>query len=133
MTRFETKCLPKEHDVVTTDGSDVRILLKLKSGEMAHFELGPGETSRAITHKTIEEIWFFLSGRGEMWREQDGESLIVDLYPGVCLTVPLGTRFQYRCIGKEPLAAIGAVMPPWPGEGEAVLVNGPWQATAGGK
>ena len=37
---------------------------------MAHFELPPGETSTAVAHRTVEEVWFFLGGRGEMWRRQ---------------------------------------------------------------
>lgn len=133
MATFQTKHLPKQRDVVAPDGCEVRILLGIEGGEMAHFLLRPGETSRAVTHRTIEEIWFFISGRGEMWREQDGKSETVDVFPGVCLTVPLGTRFQFRCTGQEPLAAIGAVVPPWPGEGEATVVDGPWQPTVGRK
>ncbi len=97
---------------------------------MAHFELGAGETSIAVTHRTVEEIWYFLAGRGQMWREQEGTAEIVDVGPGVCLTVPLGTRFQFRSIGDEALSAIGVTMPPWPGEGEAIPVNGPWPPTA---
>jgi mannose-6-phosphate isomerase-like protein (cupin superfamily) len=131
MVKFETKHLPKNRDVVAPDGSDVRILLGLQGGGMAHFELGPGRASRAVAHRTVEEIWFFISGRGEMWRQQNGESQVVNVFPGVCLTIPLGTRFQLRCIGPDPLAAIGVTMPPWPGEGEAVLVDGPWRASAG--
>jgi mannose-6-phosphate isomerase-like protein (cupin superfamily) len=131
MAKFETKHLPDERDAVAPDGSDVRILLGLAGGGMAHFELGPGETSRAVTHRTVEEIWFFISGWGEMWREQEGEVQIVEVYPGVCLTIPLGTHFQFRCLGHEALSAVGVTMPPWPGEGEAVWVNGPWEPTAG--
>ncbi|MCL5005534.1 MAG: hypothetical protein M1404_03285 [Acidobacteria bacterium] len=41
MAKFETKRLPLERDAVAPDGSDVRVLLKLKGGSMAHFELGP--------------------------------------------------------------------------------------------
>jgi len=55
---------------------------------------------------------------------------IVDVYPGVCLTLPLGVHFQFRTFGFEPLAAIGITMPPWPGEGEALVVAGEWQPTA---
>jgi mannose-6-phosphate isomerase-like protein (cupin superfamily) len=55
----------------------------------------------------------------------------VEVYPGVCLTIPLGTRFQFRCIGHDALEAISVTMPPWPGDGEAVLVEGPWQPTVG--
>lgn len=133
MTRFETKHLPEDRDVVAPDGSEVRILLGLKAGGMAHFQLGSGETSLAVAHRTVEEIWFFISGQGEMWREQAGDRQVVEVYPGVCLTIPLGTRFQFRCTGKDPLEAVAVTMPLWPGDDETVLVEGPWQATVGGK
>ena len=63
MQKFETKRLPVERDTIAPDGSDVRVLLNLRGGGMAHFELPPGHTSTPVTHKTVEEIWFFLSGR----------------------------------------------------------------------
>lgn len=129
MTDFTTKRLPVDRDAVAPDGSDVRILLGLPGGGMAHFELAPGQTSTAVTHRTVEEIWFFLSGRGEMWRKQEGQEEIVAVEPGVCLTIPLGTHFQFRSYGDEALAAIGVTMPPWPGEGEAIVVRGKWEAT----
>jgi len=74
MSDFTAKHLPVARNAVAPDGSDVRLLLGLKAGGMAHFELGPGETSTAVIHRTIEEIWFFHSGRGEMWPQQDGQS-----------------------------------------------------------
>ena len=129
MTNFETKHLPMERSAVAPDGSDVRILLGLHSGGMAHFELGPGQISKAVTHRTVEEIWYFVSGRGQMWRKQNGEGTVIDVHPGVCLTIPLGTHFQFRSFGYEPLAAIGITMPPWPGDGEAIAVTGKWQPT----
>jgi mannose-6-phosphate isomerase-like protein (cupin superfamily) len=129
MSDFQTKRLPMARDDVAPDGSDVRILLGLKGGGMAHFELGPNQVSTAVTHRTVEEIWFFVSGRGQMWRKDGSRTEIVDVYPGVCLTIPLGVHFQFRSFGFEPLAAIGITMPPWPGEGEAVVVAGEWQPT----
>ena len=129
MQRFETKRLSEKRDVVAPDGSDVRILLGLKGGGMAHFELAPGQTSKAVTHRTVEELWYFISGDGELWREQEGREESVPVGPGVCLTIPLGTRFQFRSFGPEPLAAIGVTMPPWPGEGEAAAVEGKWPPT----
>ena len=65
MENFDTKRLPVKPDDVAPDGSDVRILLQLKRGSMAHFEIAPGAISIAVAHKTIEEIWFSISGRGE--------------------------------------------------------------------
>ncbi len=129
MTDFETKRLPVDKIAVAPDGSDVRLLLGLDRGGMAHFELGPGETSRAVAHKTIEEIWFFLGGRGEMWRKLDEQEECVPVEAGVCLTIPLGTHFQFRAFGYEPLAAVGVTMPPWPGEGEAYEIPGKWPPT----
>jgi mannose-6-phosphate isomerase-like protein (cupin superfamily) len=119
--------LPAAPDAVAPDGSDVRVLVGLEAGGMAHFELGPGRTSRAVTHRTVEEIWYFVSGRGEMWRKRDGIEEVLDVGPGVCLAIPLGTHFQFRALGYGPLAAIGVTMPPWPGEGEAVPVEGKWR------
>jgi len=129
VTHFDTRHLQSAPSVVAPDGSTVRLLLGLKGGGLAHFELGPEQTSRAVTHRTVEEIWYFVSGRGEMWREQNGVATVVDVRPGVCLTIPLGTRFQFRSSGSEALAAIGVTMPPWPGDDEAIVVTGAWQPT----
>ena len=130
MAAFRSMRLPKARDLVATDGSDVRILLGLAGGTMAHFQLAPGHTSSAVTHRTVEEIWFFLSGRGEMWLKQEGREEIVALESGVCLTIPLGTHFQFRSLGDESLAAVSITLPPWPGDGEAVVVPGAWEPTA---
>jgi mannose-6-phosphate isomerase-like protein (cupin superfamily) len=123
---FDTKRVPVVRDDIAPDGSDVRNLLGLKHGSMAHFELGPGRTSGAVAHRTVEEIWYVLKGRGEMWRKQGQREEVVPLEPGVCLSIPQGTQFQFRSIGHESLAAIGVTMPPWPGAGEAYRVEGKW-------
>lgn len=128
MPDFTTKRLPAAVDATAPDGSDVRILSGLEGGGMAHFELAAGNISTAVTHRTVEEIWYVLSGRGEMWRRQGDREEIVPVEPGVSLTIPLGTQFQFRALGDRPLSAIGVTMPPWPGEGEAVEVEGPWVA-----
>jgi mannose-6-phosphate isomerase-like protein (cupin superfamily) len=129
MDEFRTMRLPAARDAIAPDGAEVRVLLGLKGGGMAHFELPPGQTSTAVTHRTVEEIWLFLSGRGEMWRRQGKHEEIVPVEPGVCLTIPLGTHFQFRSLGHEALGAVGVTMPPWPGEGEATIVQGKWQPT----
>jgi mannose-6-phosphate isomerase-like protein (cupin superfamily) len=133
MTDFDTKHLPSHRDAIAPDGSDVRILLDLKGGGMAHFELGPNQVSTAVTHRTVEEIWYCLSGRGQMWRKRGDRNEIVDLYAGVSLTIPLGTHFQFRTVGSDSLAAIGVTMPPWPGVGEAIVVDGVWAPTVGAR
>jgi len=129
MTELTTKRLPKDRDDVAPDGSDVLILLGLRGGGVAHFELGANRTSKAVRHRTVEEIWYFLRGQGQMWRKLDGASETVEVGPGVCLTIPLGAEFQFRAIGDDALSAIGVTMPPWPGGDEAILVDGPWEPT----
>jgi mannose-6-phosphate isomerase-like protein (cupin superfamily) len=126
---FETLRLPVRPDARAPDGADVRVLLRLAGGSVAHFALGPGRVSRAVTHRTVEEIWYVLAGRGEMWRRQGDRESVVPLEPGTCLTIPLGTHFQFRTLGPEDLAAVAVTMPPWPGPDEAVPVPGAWPST----
>ena len=126
---FETRVLPAEPTAVAPDGSAVRVLVGLDAGGMAHFELGPGQVAVAVRHRTVGELWYFVQGRGQMWRRLDDHEEVVDVGPGVTLSLPVGTEFQFRSTGPEPLAAVGVTMPPWPGDGEAVLVAGPWTPT----
>jgi mannose-6-phosphate isomerase-like protein (cupin superfamily) len=130
MSGFGTKRLSVRRDTVAPDGSDVRALLQLGGGSLAHFEFAPGQTSTAVAHQTVQEIWYFVNGRGEMWRKLKDQEEVVPVDAGVCITLPVGTHFQVRALGSEPLAAIGVTMPPWPGEGEAYAVPGRWTPTA---
>ena len=114
---FETKPLGTAPDTTAPDGTAVRLLLSLGGGSMAHFELPAGAVSHAVTHRTVEEIWFVLSGRGSIWRRQDGQERIDTLAPGTSLTIPLGTAFQFRAEDGAPLGFVAITMPPWPGDG----------------
>ena len=125
--KFSTRCLPTEADLTAPDGSDVRILLALTGGSLAHFTLAPGKSSLAVTHRTVEEIWYFLGGEGEMWRKKADQESVVAVKSGVCLTIPLGTHFQFRSCGSEPLTVVAVTMPPWPGDHEAKQIEGPWE------
>ena len=116
--------LPADVTTVAPDGSDVRVLLSTARGSMAHFELGPGRTSRPVRHRTVEEIWFVVGGRGEMWRKRDDIESITALETGTCLVIPVATSFQFRCLGPGQLAAVAVTMPPWPGPEEAEPVDG---------
>src|SRR4029453_19127336 len=100
---FETAEAPPAATETAPEGLDVRILLRLAAGSMAHFELAPGAVSRAVTHRTVEEIWFVLSVSGEMWGQMDENEDFTALAPGICLTVPLGTHFQMRASAMAPL------------------------------
>jgi mannose-6-phosphate isomerase-like protein (cupin superfamily) len=126
---FETKPLGSAPDATAPDGTAVRLLLSLHGGSMAHFELPAGAVSHAVTHRTVEEIWFVLSGRGTVWRRQDGNERIEALLPGISLTIPLGTSFQFRAEPGAELSFMAITMPPWPGMDEALPACGPWTPT----
>jgi len=126
---FETKRIHSEPDAIAPDGSEVRVLCQSSRGGLAIFSLPPNTVSKAVAHRTVEEVWYVIAGHGRMWRKLGGQEEIVELGPGVSLTIPTGTHFQFRCDGVEPLAVIGATMPPWPGESEACGVQGMWEAT----
>lgn len=128
MTRFQTISLPDEPTATAPDGSDVRVLLRLGGGSMAHFRLGVGRCSAAVRHRRVEELWYALEGRALMWRSQGGVAEEVLLAPGMCVSIPCGTCFQFCTVGEVPFAAVAVTMPPWPGDDdEAEPVDGPWQ------
>src|SRR5271166_385500 len=93
---FDTRQLPGAPDVIAPDGSEVRVLLQLGPGSMAHFELGAGQISRPVAHHSVDEIWYVLQGRGQMWRRQAQRQETVLLYAGTCVSIPAGTHFQFR-------------------------------------
>jgi mannose-6-phosphate isomerase-like protein (cupin superfamily) len=134
MPEPETIALAGAPEVTAPDGAAVRPLCALPGlGSFAHFQLAPGEVSRAARHVTVQEIWYVVSGRGQMWRQQEGgAAAVVSLEPGVCLTIPLGTAFQFRAAaGAGPLRVVAVTMPPWPGAGEARPAAGPWEPALG--
>ncbi len=126
---FQTKRLPINPDDIAPDGSLVRILLTTTGGSMAHFDLPPGMTSHAVEHRSVYEIWYFLSGEGEFWRKQNEREEIVRVDADICITIPVGTQFQFRTIGRKSLVAVAITMPPWPGDSEAISREGIWNAS----
>jgi mannose-6-phosphate isomerase-like protein (cupin superfamily) len=123
---FETYRLGSQRDAIAPDGSEIRLLPRLAGGSMVHCTLAPGQTSLAVRHRTVEEIWYVVSGRGQVWRRQGEREETVDVGPGVGLTIPRGTHFQFRTVGAEPLTLVIVTMPPWPGDDEAIRVADHW-------
>lgn len=123
---FETRRIPAAPDAIAPDGSEVRVLCGLSRGGLAVFSLRPGSVSKAVAHRTVEEIWYVLSGRGRIWRKLGWQEEIDEIEAGVSLSIPTGTHFQFRCDGLETLTILGATMPLWPGADEAYPVEGKW-------
>src|SRR5216117_2870669 len=66
---FEVKQLRERPDEQAPDGSEIRLLPELWGGGLCHCTLPSGRTSKAVKHKTVEEIWYFVQGIGEVWRK----------------------------------------------------------------
>ncbi|MEV7022576.1 cupin domain-containing protein [Kitasatospora sp. NPDC093558] len=134
MQPFETARVDGAPAVVAPDGAAVFPLLDLTGqGSFAVFELAPGDVTRAVSHATVQELWFVTEGRGELWRRQDDREETVALAPGTAASIPLGTAFQFRADedAEGPLRIVAVTMPPWPGtDSEARPEKGRWDATA---
>lgn len=129
-SRFGTLHESQALSVSAPDGARVQVLLRLQGGSMAVFELEPGQVSAPVRHRSVEELWYVLSGEGEMWRRDAVGEAVVSLQPGLCLSIPLGPDFQFRCLGGATLRAVAVTLPPWPGADEALPVTGRWMSTA---
>jgi mannose-6-phosphate isomerase-like protein (cupin superfamily) len=247
---WQTARVKPAYDALAPDGSEIRLLVHTRGGSMVHCQLAPGQVTRAVRHHSVEEVWFCVAGRGQVWRhatetaqtvgtpetagrtktaetaeaadlpeiaetaetaetaeeaeeteetaqaeehtkaaeaaaeaeeteetaqaeehtkaaedeaehrdeagdtageaEDEAEAEhseaeeiaaeeavytkeaeeIVDLEPGVALNIPVGVAFQFRALGSEPLELVIVTMPPWPGDDEAVPVDGRWRATS---
>ena len=118
--------LPDRYTVIAPDGSEIRELLTMKGGSMVHCKLPPGAISMAVVHQTVEEVWYFLKGSGQVWRKRGDQETTVEVESGMCIDIELGTHFQFRNTGNEDLCFIISTIPPWPGGGEAMRVQDHW-------
>lgn len=128
MPPFESNRVKTEYDLLAPDGSEIRLLHSLSGLSVVHCRLPVGAVSIPVTHRTVEEVWVFLRGAGQVWRKQGEREEVLEARPGLSLTIPLGAAFQFRNTGDAPLDFIIATAPPWPGEDEAVaLAAGRWE------
>jgi mannose-6-phosphate isomerase-like protein (cupin superfamily) len=91
--------------------------------------LPPRAVSKTVASDILEEVWYFISGHGRIWRLLGSREQIVDVGPGIFITILAGTHFQFRSDTDDPLTAVGATMPPWTDAGDVYAVQGKWDAT----
>lgn len=126
---WQTARLKPDYDLLAPDGSEIRLLVQVPGASLVHCTLQPGQVTRAVRHRSVEEVWFCTGGSGELWRRcTTGEELIT-LAAGTAVSIPLGTEFQFRATSAVPLQLVLTTVPPWPGEHEAIPVEGRWQPT----
>jgi mannose-6-phosphate isomerase-like protein (cupin superfamily) len=126
---MKTTMLPERPEGKSPAGADVRFLMDGKTGGMIHSTVPPQQINKATVHATVSEFWYVLEGHGEIWRDDGKQSSVTVLVPGTSVDIPVGTSFQYRNVSDMDLKFICVTMPPWPGETEAIFVEGMWQPT----
>jgi mannose-6-phosphate isomerase-like protein (cupin superfamily) len=126
---MQTRQFPQHPDARSPAGAEIRYLMEGDYGNMIHSTVPAGQVNRATAHTTVSEFWHVLSGHGEIWRRNEIAEMTAILEPGVSIDIPVRTAFQCRCTGVEPLQFLCVTMPPWPGDDDATLIEGPWAPT----
>ena len=129
---MQTRSIPLAPEGRSPAGAEIRFLVDGETGNMIHSTVLPGQVNRATVHATVSEFWHVLSGRGQIWRREGDHEETTALMSGVSIDIPVGTAFQYRCDGVDPLQFLCVSMPRWPGAQEATVIDGPWEPNAPG-
>jgi mannose-6-phosphate isomerase-like protein (cupin superfamily) len=118
--------LKDKYDYHAPDGSEIYLLVNGSKGGLCVCILPVGATSQATSHKTVEELWFFLEGHGEVYRKGINNDEPTTVKSGTSLVIPVHCTFQFRNTGDKPLKFAITTMPPWPGPSEANSEVGIW-------
>jgi mannose-6-phosphate isomerase-like protein (cupin superfamily) len=114
----------REPDATAPDGSEIRLLATGVEGarraSLCEVRLAAGAVSRPVSHRSVEEIWYVLEGRGQVWRCPPGSRADpIAIHPGDAIVIPATWAFQFAA-GGAPLRFLCYTAPPWPGPDEAV-------------
>ena len=117
----------REPDTIAPDGSEIRLLATSAHGatraSLCEVRLQPGGISRPVSHRSVEEMWYVLEGRGHVWRCPPGARIDpVAVGPGDAIVIPAGWSFQFSATPGGPLRFLCYTSPPWPGPDEALPV-----------
>ena len=114
-------------DTIAPDGSEIRLLIGQAHGaskaSLCEVTLPAGQVSRPVWHRTVEEVWYILEGKGRVWRcppDADPDAVEpVEVRSGDALAIPIGWHFQFEAGPGQALRFLCYTTPPWPGPGEA--------------
>jgi len=119
--------LKARYDQIAPDKSEIYLLVAGSKGSLCQCVLPVGATSLPVAHRTVEELWYFVEGLGEVFRQGMNDGQPTPVTPGTSLAIPPGKTFQFRNKGDVPLKFMIVTMPPWPGDAEAITdVAGLW-------
>lgn len=119
--------LKTSRDYLAPDGSEIRLLCEGTRAGLCHCILPAGQTTNAVKHRSVEEVWYVLEGHGEIWHEALNVQEPIQAVPGLSVVISPGHAFQFRASQSGPLKILIATTPPWPGKEEAEPADGFWQ------
>ena len=120
---------PPHPDARSPAGAEIRYLIEGEAGGMIHSTVPAGQVNRAAVHATVERVLGCLTGQGQLWRgDRTGED---DIAEGRGFhRHPSRDRTPVSLRRTDPLLFLCITMPPWPGDQEATIIEGPWTPTA---
>lgn len=107
-------------------GAEIRHILTSPGGDLTHAVCLAGSTSGTHHLPELDEGYFVLSGRGEIWRAVNGRDAVTALRPGRWVSMPAGMRFQYRANVGSSLVFLVVVLPSWHEDLFHVVAGGRW-------
>lgn len=117
-----------QYDFIAPDGTAGYQLANAPTGNMTSYRQFPKQISHAIKHNINNELWYILSGEGEIWIKHQEQEIISKLEAGVSIFIPEHAEFQFRNTSDTiDLQFICVAMPPWAGPHIVEYVKGPWQ------
>jgi mannose-6-phosphate isomerase-like protein (cupin superfamily) len=134
----ESQGMAEGPDAIAPDGSEIYALGEAPPdagaaaagpavphrASLVEVRLPAGTASRPVRHRTVEEIWYVLEGRGRVWRRPpDAPDVFTDVAPGSVLVIPTGWAFQFAASEGGQLRFLCFTSPPWPGADEAEPVQ----------
>jgi mannose-6-phosphate isomerase-like protein (cupin superfamily) len=123
--------MKRKPDDIAPDGSEIYFVVDKEHGatraSLCVVRLEPGAVSKPVHHRTVEEIWYFISGEGWVWRCPPGmessPAQTIRVGPGDAVLIPVGWSFQFKASNDAELRFLCYTSPPWPGADEAVAVE----------
>jgi mannose-6-phosphate isomerase-like protein (cupin superfamily) len=109
----------------TKDGSEIRELLarrnsSIRNQSLAEARVAPGQTTTPHYHPRTEEIYYILSGEGQMRIGDEARRV----GPGDAIAIPPGERHQITNTGREMLKFLCCCAPGYEHD-DTVLVEAP--------
>lgn len=117
--------MPSRPDAIAPDGSEIYLrVTDAQRASMVEVRLPAGTISLPVRHRSVEEIWYFLAGRGRVWLQPPGEAgRDREVEPGSVVVIRTGWAFQFAARPDGDLRFLCYTSPPWPGDEEAEPVE----------